>query len=556
MKPLNIPVGISDFSEIRKNGYYYVDKSFLIRELLKIPGTQVTLITRPRRFGKTLGMSMLASFFDIRKDSKESFQDLEISTCTDLCRTWQNQYPTIFISFRRVDGLTFSEASYMLSTVISELYQEHSYLLDSPAFNAYDKNTFSKIASGITNPLELKDSLFFLTRMMQKHYGKPAILLIDEYDVPIAKANTHGYYQEMLNLMKGIMQALKDNPALRLAVITGCLKIAKESIFTGTNNFVSDTIAGSRFNEYFGFTQKEVDQILEDTEITELAPVIKSWYDGYHFGNFDVYCPWDVMNYLRDLQYDPQIQPRSYWKNTSDNAIIRSFIDYAGSTITNKLETLMAGGCIIQRVDENLTYDYLHSSEDNLWSTLYLTGYLTRAREEDYKGEVPDGMVALMIPNAEINEIFETTVIKWFDDSAKKWNRNALFDAVWRGDSEGINREMNALLRRTISYHDYREDFYHAFLAGIFAGAGYMVDSNKEHGEGRSDVVVYDSINARVAIFEAKYTKVLENLESECDIALQQIDDRMYAKEYEDDYDQILCYGISFFKKRCMVKKK
>ena len=216
----------------------------------------------------------------------------------------------------------------------------------------------------------------------------------------------------------------------------------------------------------------------------------------------------------------------------------------------------MAGGCIVQRVDENLTYNYLHSSEDNLWSMLYLTGYLTKAREEDYKGKLPDDMVALMIPNAEIKEIFETTVIKWFDDSTKKWNRNALFDAVWNGDSEGITREMNALLRRTISYHDYREDFYHAFLAGIFTGAGYMVDSNKEHGEGRSDVVVYDSINARVAIFEAKYTKVLENLESECDMALRQIDNRMYAKEYEDDYDQILCYGISFFKKRCMVKKK
>lgn len=221
-----------------------------------------------------------------------------------------------------------------------------------------------------------------------------------------------------------------------------------------------------------------------------------------------------------------------------------------------KLETLMAGGCIVQRVDENLTYDHLHSSEENLWSTLYLTGYLTKVREEDYQGELLDGMIALMIPNAEIKDIFETTVIKWFDDSTKKWNRNALFDAVWNGDSEGITKEMNALLRRTISYHDYREDFYHAFLAGIFTGAGYMVDSNKEHGEGRSDVVVYDSINARVAIFEAKYTKTLGNLESECETALQQIDDRMYAKEYEDDCDQILCYGISFFKKRCMVKKK
>ena len=288
----------------------------------------------------------------------------------------------------------------------------------------------------------------------------------------------------------------------------------------------------------------------------EYALNIKKWYDGYHFGDYDIYCPWDVMNYLFELQHNPKTKPVSYWKNTSDNAIIRSFIDYAGSTITQKLEVLMAGGYIIQRIDENLTYDYLHSSEDNLWSMLYLTGYLTKLRENDYEGELLEGTMALIIPNAEIKEIFETTVIKWFDDSAKKWNRNALFDAVWNGDSERITKEMNSLLRRTISYHDYKEDFYHAFLAGIFTGAGYMVDSNKEHGEGRSDVVVYDFINARVAIFEAKYTKVLDNLENECDIALQQINDRMYAKEYEDDYDEILCYGISFFKKRCMVRKK
>ena len=281
--------------------------------------------------------------------------------------------------------------------------------------------------------------------------------------------------------MKGLMQALKDNQALQFAVVTGCLKIAKESIFTGTNNFVSDTITNSRLNEYFGFVQSEVDLLLKDADLTSQAENIKKWYDGYHFGAFDVYCPWDVMNYMLELQRNPKAKPISYWKNTSDNAIIRSFIDYAGSTITNKLEILMAGGCIVQRVDESLTYDYLHSSEDNLWSALYLTGYLTKAREEDYKGELPDGMVALMIPNAEIKEIFETTVIKWFDDSTKKWNRNALFDAVWNGDSEGITKEMNALLRRTISYHDYREDFYHAFLAGIFTGAGYMGDSNKEH---------------------------------------------------------------------------
>ena len=556
MNEMNIPVGVSDFEEIRKNGYYYIDKSGLIGELLSRIGTKVTLITRPRRFGKTLGMSMLENFFDIRRDSKKLFDGLEITKNQALCNAWMNQYPTIFVSFRQVDGLDFTGAYDMLTWVISELYKRHLYLLDSEKIDNTDKDIAERLVSGNASLKDTKGSLLLLTRMLQQHYGKSVILLIDEYDVPVAKANSNGYYNEMLDVMKGLMQALKDNQALRFAVVTGCLKIAKESIFTGTNNFVSDTITNSRLNEYFGFVQSEVDQLLMDADLTEQAENIKKWYDGYHFGDFDVYCPWDVMNHMQELQRDPKARPISYWRNTSDNAIIRSFIDYAGSAITNKLETLMSGGCIVQPVDENLTYDYLHSSEDNLWSALYLTGYLTKAREDDYRRELPDGMAALLIPNAEIKEIFETTVIKWFDDSTKKWDRNAMFDAVWNGDSEGITREMNALLRRTISYHDYREDFYHAFLAGIFTGAGYMVDSNKEHGEGRSDVVVYDSVNARVAIFEAKYTKVLENLESECNIALQQIDDRMYAKEYEDDYDQILCYGISFFKKRCLVKKK
>lgn len=555
MRTINIPVGISDFEKIRGNGFYYIDKSGLIAEILET-NAEVTLITRPRRFGKTLGMSMLENFFDIRKNSRKLFEGLEIAKNQTICDEWMNQYPTIFVSFRQVDGLDFTGAYDMLTWVISELYKKHLYLLESDRINECDKEIARQLIRGNASLKDTKGSLMLLTRLLQQYYGKPVILLIDEYDVPVAKANNNGYYKEMLDVMKGLMQALKDNQALRFAIITGCLKIAKESIFTGTNNFVSDTIANSRLNEYFGFVQKEVDQLLKDADLIERADCMKEWYDGYHFGDFDVYCPWDVMNYLLELQHNPKAKPISYWKNTSDNAIIRSFIDYAGSNITKKLETLMAGGCIVQRVDENLTYDYLHSSEDNLWSMLYLTGYLTRAREDDYKDEIPEGMVALMIPNAEIREIFETTVIKWFDDSAKKWNRNALFDAVWNGDSDGITKEMNTLLRRTISYHDYREDFYHAFLAGIFTGAGYMVDSNKEHGKGRSDVVVYDSINGRVAIFEAKYTKVLTNLEAECDIALQQIDDRMYAKEYEDDYDQILCYGISFFKKRCMVKKK
>ena len=556
MKLLSIPVGVSDFEEIRRNGYYYVDKSGLIGELLSTTGTKVTLITRPRRFGKTLGMSMLESFFDIRKDNKALFEELEIAKRHELCMEWMNQWPTVFVSFRQVDGLNFNSAYDMLTLVISELYKKHLYLLDSDKLDSFDKEIVKQLIQGTASAKDMKGSLMLLTRLMYQQYGKPVILLIDEYDVPVAKANRNGYYEEMLDVMKGLMQALKDNQALCFAVITGCLKIAKESIFTGTNNFISDTITDSRLNEYFGFVQSEVDQILKDADVLDKAESIREWYDGYHFGDFDVYCPWDVMNYLLELQRNPKAKPVSYWKNTSDNAVIRSFIDYAGSNITGKLETLLAGGTIVQHVDENLTYDYLHSSEENLWSMLYLTGYLTKAREEDYNGKLADGTVALMIPNAEIKEIFETTVVKWFDDSTKKCDRSTLFHAVWNGDSENLTKEMNVLLRRTISYHDYKEDFYHAFLAGIFTGAGYMVDSNKEHGEGRSDVVVYDPINSRVAVFEAKYTKSLDKLESECDAALQQIDDRMYAKEYEDDYDQILCYGISFFKKRCMVKKK
>ena len=555
MKALNIPVGISNFEKIRNNGFYYVDKTGLIEELLKTKA-EVTLITRPRRFGKTLGMSMLESFFDIRKNSRKLFEGLEIARQSELCSKWMNQCPTVSVSFRQVDGLNFTSAYDMLTMVFADLYNKHLYLLEDSHVTEFQKKTFTNIAHGCGSEKEVKSSLVLLTTMMQQHYGKAVVLLIDEYDVPVAKANAHGYYNEMLDVMKGLLQALKDNQALCFAVVTGCLKIAKESIFTGTNNFVSDTITDSRLNEYFGFVQSEVDQILADAETEDQAENIRKWYDGYHFGDFDVYCPWDVMNYLLELQHNPQAKPVSYWKNTSDNAIIRSFIDHSGSSITKKLENLMAGETIVQRVDENLTYDYLHSSEDNLWSMLYLTGYLTKARNEQTDEVLPDGAIALMIPNEEIRDIFETTVIQWFDDSTRKWNRTLLFDAVWNGDSVNLTKEMNILLRRTISYHDYKEDFYHAFLAGIFTGAGYMVDSNKEHGEGRSDVVVYDPVNGRVAIFEAKYTKNQEKLESTCNTALQQIDERLYAKEYEDDYDQILCYGISFFKKRCLVKKK
>ena len=554
---MNIPVGVSDFAEIRANGYYYVDKTGLLREILNSEAIKVTLLTRPRRFGKTLGMSMLANFFDICKKSEGLFANLEISRYPELCEKWMNQYPVLFLSFKDVDGSTFENALDLLKFTISQFCDEHSYLEEGERITEAQRAIFHRLKTQTGSLVDIQGALLIIMKMMQAYYGKPVILLLDEYDVPLAKASSSGYYPQMLEVMKTMLStSLKDNGALRFAVVTGCLKIAKESIFTGTNNFVSDSITSSRFNEYFGFTQKDVDRILQDAEAMSRAQEVKAWYDGYHFGTFDVYCPWDVMNYIQELQFHPEAKPASYWKNTSDNAIIRSFIDYAGSSITNKLEILLSGGYILQQIEENLTYDYLHASEENLWSILYLTGYLTKMRKEELKEPVPDEMAALTIPNAEIQEIFETTVKKWFDDSAKESDRKALFDAVWNGNEEQLTKEMNHLLRMTISYHDYREDFYRAFLAGIFTGAGYMVQSNKEHGEGRSDIVVMDARNGRVAVFEAKYAKTLQKLEPECEKGLQQIDRQMYDREFEDNYDEVLCYGISFYKKRCMVKKK
>ena len=552
MKNINVPVGISNFEKIRQDGYYYVDKTGLIKDMLKNKIPEVTLITRPRRFGKTLAMSMLASFFDIRRDSKKLFQGLNISKEQQLCNDWMNQYPTLFLSFKDVDGTIFENALGLLQFTIAELCKKHTYLIESDVVDQDDKETFRKLKSMGSNLPELQGSIIMLMNMMKAYYNKPVILLIDEYDVPIAKASSNGYYKEMLEVMKAMLStALKDNEALKFAVVTGCLKIAKESVFTGTNNFVSDTISSERYNEYYGFTQKDVDQILQDAQIEEKASDIKEWYDGYRFGEFDVYCPWDVMNYLWDLTNNQNAKPVSYWKNTSDNAIIRSFIDYSGAAIKKKLEILISGGSIRQQIEENLTYDYLHSSEDNLWSILYLTGYLTKVGERD-----KDGQIELRIPNKEVKEIFESTVRKWFEDSARVTNRKDLFDAVWNKDADKATKEISTLLRMTISYYDYRENFYHAFLAGIFAGAGYSVESNREHGEGRSDIVIYNDVTGQVAVFEAKYSRKLEDLEKDCQKALDQINTKMYAKEFEDAYEEVLCYGIAFYKKRCLVKSK
>ncbi len=552
-----IPIGISDFAEIRDNGYYYIDKTGLIGRLLETAATKATLITRPRRFGKTMAMSMLAAFFDIKQDSRSRFAGLQITENSALCAAWMNQWPTLFLTFKNVDGLTFESAYEMLANEISKICKAHAYLLQSEKVDADDRRIFLRLKAGEGSRTDVKNAVDTLMRMMQAYYGKPVILLLDEYDVPIAKAADSGYYSQMLEIVKAMLvTSIKDNPCLRLAVITGCLKIAKESIFTGTNNFVTDTISDNRYDEFFGFTEEEVKQLLHDTGCMDQLPQIRIWYDGYHFGDIDVYCPWNVLNYVKQKRTTGSVQPQNYWEHTSDNSIIRSFLERTDFDVTEKFETLLKGGCIREAVDENLTYDFLTSSESNLWSLLYSTGYLTKARPAAPSAPESDEsrLTALQIPNAEVMEIFRKSVLEWFRDKTARSDRHELFDALWNGDADRLTRLLSDLLFDTISYHDYAESFYHAFLTGLVSGAGYVVESNYESGLGRPDLVIKDRRNRRAIVIEAKTTDSSSGMETACQSALRQIREKEYAKKIErDGFQTVLAYGVAFFRKECLV---
>lgn len=557
MNTINIPVGTSNFAEIRRKGSYFIDKSSLIEQLLKTQSTKVTLITRPRRFGKTLGMSMLSEFFDIQKNSRALFKGLSVMRNKELCRKWMNQYPTLFLSFRSVDGLNFSGAYAQLASVIAELYKKHIYLTESERIQPLDKEQFHRTAAEKADLKGIKNSLLKLTQLMELHYQKSVILIIDEYDVPLAKASEKGYYREMQDAIKGVMQVIKDNNSLEFAVITGCLQIAKESIFTGTNNFVSDTISDTQLNEYFGFTQNEVGRLLADTGLEPYAEEIREWYDGYHFGDFDVYCPWDVMNHVQNLLLNPDSKPKNFWENTSDNSIIRTFLKRTDFDINDKFETLLAGKYIVEPVEENLTYDVLESSEENLWSLLYLTGYLTRLRTDEIPGlQLLPGQYALKVPNKEVLGIFKKSVKAWLMETTAQKDRNELFAALWDENAQRLTELISDLLFDTISYHDYAESFYHAFLTGLFSNAGYRVESNYENGLGRSDLVVKDRRNRRAVVLEAKRTYYENQMENACEEALSQIREKQYAEKVErDGYKKAGRLGIAFFQKKCLVKK-
>ncbi len=554
MAQVNLPLGMDRFEKLCTSGGYYVDKTGFIKELLN-ETFEVLLITRPRRFGKTLTMSMLAEFLDIQKDSRSLFEGLEIAGETALCEKWRNQWPVLFLTLKDVNGASFEEAYDLLQFTISSLCGGHCYLLESEKVTESDKKIFARLLEQEGSLTDVKTALVVLTRMMMAHYGKQTILIIDEYDVPLAKASDNGYYERMLNVMRSFLgMAWEMNSALKFAVVTGCLRIVKEGIFTGANNFATHSISGKRYNRYFGFTQQEVSQLLSKTGFFDQLPRMKQWYDGYRFGGTEVYCPWDVINYVSELMADASAVPGNYWRDTSHNNIIRKFIDLPDLAVNDKFETLLAGGVIHEPVVEDLTYDIAHGTESNLWSILYLTGYLTQAMPDEDPECVEDGMMALRIPNQEVKTIFAETVAKWFRDSIVSRDRSGFFLKWWNGEASLLTREVSDILFETISYFDYKEDYYHAFVAGLFAGAGYEVSSNREQGLGRADIVVKDRRNRRAILIEAKRSKSEAAMDQDCQEAVTQIEDRQYAEGLRaKGYETIYCYGAAFFEKKCRI---
>ena len=554
MTQYNIPIEISEFEKIRKNDYYYVDKTELIQVLLKTEPAEITLFTRPRRFGKTLVMSMLASFFDIRRENRALFEGLKVVKDQKLCEGWMNQWPVIFLSFKDVGGENFKDAYGLLQSVISQLYVEHAYLEKSTEIDESYKEIFERLKRRQGNKTDVQISLRVLMRMMQIYYEKQVILLIDEYDVPMAKAGSKAYYNEMLDVIGTMMsQALKDNTALKFSVITGCLRISKESIFTGTNNFVADTIADERFSNYFGFTNEEVQRLLEDTGNIKYQGQIKKWYDGYCFGKTEIYCPWDVLCYLNKLAFESESEPENFWENTSHNDIIRTFLSYEGMDVTDSFERLLAGETIEVEITDNLTYENLTDSEENLWSVLYLTGYLTKDNRQPVQGK---SKVFLKIPNAEIMDIFRKSVVRWFDERIAVRDRSSLFKALWNEDVSSLSELISDLLFETISYHDYAESFYHAFLAGLFTNAGYIVESNYESGLGRPDLVIKDKKKRQAVIIEIKIADSMQSLQKSAEKAMDQIEDMRYADGISaQGYQKVIKYGAAFYQKNCLISK-
>ena len=557
---LKLPVGIENFEEIRKLGFYYIDKTRLIEQLLQGWG-KVTLFTRPRRFGKTLNMSMLKSFFEIGTH-KTLFDGLYISGNKALCDDHMGKYPVIFLSLKGVEGLEFASAKRMLCTIIDREIDRHYYLKTSDALTDEDRTLFTKMLHGQDDNIE--DSIRMLSQLLYKHYGQKAVILIDEYDVPLDKAFQNGYYKEMVSIIRGLFgQALKTNEFLQFAVLTGCLRVSKESIFTGLNNFEINSIVDIDHDEQFGFTDDEVMKLLLDYDRSERYPDAKEWYDGYHFGNADIYCPWDVINFTKKLVTDPSARPSAFWINSSGNDMVKRFVDKADQTTRDEIEKLVAGGFVEKQLRLDLTYDEIDNTIDNLWSVLFTTGYLTKIGEV----KLPDSesyAYKLVIPNKEVREVFILQIQEWFkavvakDDDTMKLLSRAILDK----DEKQIARQLNIVMSHIISILDtkapdaMKENFYHGLLLGLLRGSNpdWLIKSNRESGDGFSDILIEPEDPDAGIVIEVKYAKEMKALDAACETAMAQIKDKCYDEALRDEGRcDILAYGIAFCRKRCRV---
>ena len=556
---LKLPVGIDNFEKIRRNGFYYVDKTSLIEQLFSNWG-EVNLFTRPRRFGKTLNMSMLKYFFEIGTD-RSLFDGLHISSNEKICSERMGKYPVIFLSLKNAEGLNFDTAKYQMVELIAREAERFPFLAKDTNLSDRDREKYRVLTAFADGHYQMSDDVLYgslqtLSELLYKHFNQKTVILIDEYDVPLDKAFQHGYYREMVALIRAMFgRALKTNEALAFAVLTGCLRVSKESIFSGLNNFKILSITDSRFDEQFGFTDKEVQKLLADYHLEARFSETKEWYDGYRFGNVDVYCPWDVINHIDRIKDDPNARPEAYWINTSGNDLVKRFVDKANRTTRNEIEQLIAGNAIEKMLRLDLTYDEIDNSIENLWSVLFTTGYLTQT------GMTEDGAYRLVIPNREIREGFKLQIQEWFKKSifSNTEQLTAFWKAFEEGNTDGVEMYLNRIMSNSISVFDIKtgeekkEISYHNLLVGILTGnADWLVKSNVEAGEGFADIIVEtEDPNAGIVV-ELKYTKDYDEMEQACRAALDQINDRRY-QEYllNDGRKDITLYGIAFCKKRC-----
>lgn len=557
-KPL--PVGVDDFEKLIRNGYYYVDKTLFIRELLDKKG-DVSLFTRPRRFGKTLTLSMLKCFFENTGseerncENKKLFEGLSIYSCGSIYTEQMGKYPVISISLKSAKQPDFPQAFYAVQEAVSQEYKRHQPFLEDMDLNPQEKQRYIRMTRMEAVRGECNTSLRFLSECLSKIYSSNVIILLDEYDVPLENAYFSGFYNEMAEFLRSLFESvLKTNPFLEFAVMTGCLRISKESIFTGLNNLDINSILAVSYGEYFGFTQEEVDRMLQYYGLEEKKDIMRHWYDGYRFGDEEVYNPWSVVKFTKDLCADREAFPSPYWANTSSNSIVRGLVERADISVRGELEALIEGSTIEKPVHEDITYGDVYQSEDNLWNFLLFTGYL---RQTDRRMVGEDQYIEMAIPNAEVRYIYKNTILSWFDQKVRNMDLGVLYEAIEHGNFRVMEEEISSQLQETISFYDYAESYYHGFLTGLLKNIGkYRILSNRESGKGRPDIILKTpSIRGRAVILEIKVSAKFSDMEKACASALRQIKEQKYDAELRDEgYTEILKYGISFYKKECMVR--